>query len=276
MSFRESVQGIPDFPPGLRRLAAPELNAMLHAMQDYINRHIGHNDVILLERWPAITDNGGQVAYDDPRYWVSRVRCTLGAGDTTTLITLGALAVGDPRILQVTATNLAELVNGTHGLEQGEPVEVWVLRDLQHPAVPHYVFNGPATHDLWEFAADEKWITVSGADTTNPATQIVTTTVTYSHTGPQAADGSYGAADKFLRRVYYDECHHVVSGEWTGCSGSGFTGHTGVTGPTGPAVTGPTGVTGSACTVTGISGWTGVGRLHLESNNGVISWVAYP
>jgi len=69
---------------------------------------------------------GDEADYEDERYWATVVRLLNTDGDTTSAVTLGDPGgANDPRRLTVTATNIAEISNGTHALPY-EAVDVYV------------------------------------------------------------------------------------------------------------------------------------------------------
>jgi len=94
----------------------------------------------LTEMWLAKLDAAGQAAYENARYWVKRCYVENAAGTNTGDLTITAYSGADPRTLQVTATNLAELADDTHNLAAGTYVFVVGVRGQQSPGVKHYVF----------------------------------------------------------------------------------------------------------------------------------------
>lgn len=128
------------FAPGMTDLPAATLEAMRQeAIRTSSQAEPGAEPAFVREAWLALLDDTGKTPYVDERYWVKRAKITNAAGDNTAALTIAALAAPDPRTLQVTATNPAEWLSGTHLLVQGTPVWVIKLRDQQTPSVEHYV-----------------------------------------------------------------------------------------------------------------------------------------
>lgn len=135
----KSPINVPDFRPGMRKLPADDLNAILSACQrpGISSEGIAGADVT----WIGIIDATGKTDYTDERYWVKLAYCDNSSGDEDARITFDA-DDDDARFPQVTATNLGELAAGTHTLAEGDIVRVHTVRDPQSPSVRHYYFRG--------------------------------------------------------------------------------------------------------------------------------------
>ena len=128
------------FVPGSTSIAADDLNAMLNAIKT--SAISGSNaQTSLVEVFFGKLDATDKTPYTDERYWVKRVYCSTAAGTKDSQIAFTVESGADnPKVMQVTATNLAELGTGTHGIEDASIVVVFALIDYQWPGIKHYYF----------------------------------------------------------------------------------------------------------------------------------------
>jgi hypothetical protein len=126
----------------MKHLSADTLEAMRQAiLRDPGDPNIPPGPFVGL--WLGKIDATGKTPYTNQRYWIKLSEITNTDGDQTTALTIGALDAADPRYLQVTATNLAEQVSGTHLVAEGEFVWGWIRRDKSAPPVVRYFFSHP-------------------------------------------------------------------------------------------------------------------------------------
>lgn len=106
--------------------ASPQVPPMLLPVDDFV--------------FPAEIVNAGpdgEANYADPRYWIKEQEATnTGEADTTNL-TWGDKSGG----LWVTATNLAEVVEGSHGFPDSANHRVMAYRFYDQSLVARYVFT---------------------------------------------------------------------------------------------------------------------------------------
>jgi len=117
-----------------------------------------------IESWiglVAAQGPNGEEDYTDERYWVERARCANTAGGEEGELALEALDEADPLAKCVTATDLAEIADGTHALGVGSAVAVFAAYDQQTPPLKHYWFGGGAGEPVGVtyFKPTEDWTT---------------------------------------------------------------------------------------------------------------------
>lgn len=145
--------------PGQRTLSASDLNALINFAQRHRFNFVasGHlqtgdsgtafTNVDWEHRmWPAkiqALGPGSEADYSDERYWVQRVRCSLAAGNESTVLTFEVITDAELEYLYTTATHLEE-VDATlqHEMAAGNYVVVQELWDKQTPGIRHYFFTG--------------------------------------------------------------------------------------------------------------------------------------
>jgi hypothetical protein len=132
------------------RIPAADYNAFVDAA---IAAKRGHEGMVagqgrrIVEMWLGVIVVEGPAAeanYTDARYWVRRVFCKDTEGEPTTSPTfeeMEPLVEGDYTGIWVTATNLVEVIAGSHELPLYTPVLVHAIYDQQAPAIKRYWFN---------------------------------------------------------------------------------------------------------------------------------------
>jgi len=205
----KSIVQVGDFRPGMKKLRAEDLNAIL----DICKRPGGLDASVAdsAESWLGIIDASGKTDYTDERYWVRRAYCNLETGDQDAQITIASF-VDATRFPQVTATNLAELAAHTHSLADGEVVRVYVVHDVQSSqAVPHYYFRAAVGGVLFG-TLDANFSSGESADVT-PLGTSETHTVKMSRDG--AAATCYGStvvpAGKIIAYTAHAGAYYVLS-----------------------------------------------------------------
>lgn len=93
---------------------------------------------IIQDQGPTVSD----VDYEDARYWVNRAKIDLDETDNpeTELALVQYTASSHYKKAIVTATNLAEVVTGTHSLPMDTPVVVIKFLDEGSPSTARYFF----------------------------------------------------------------------------------------------------------------------------------------
>ena len=91
--------------------------------------------------WLGVIENTpGFAVYTDARYWVRPARCSNDDGDTRSAMTFEPLPYTNQTLGPKTATNLAELLDDTHKLPEGEIVLVFETRDMSDPVGKRFYF----------------------------------------------------------------------------------------------------------------------------------------
>jgi hypothetical protein len=142
-----------DFDPDAKSIHAGDLNTMRDICAAAADG--GHRTDVPLaaERWLGIIDATDQTDYTDARYWVKRAHASNTGAVTETI---AAVSYGSTHAWyqQTTATNLAEVVAGTHTLVKDTLVEVMAFYDWQSPPVKHLVFSTAGSASFWARITD--------------------------------------------------------------------------------------------------------------------------
>ena len=127
-------------------LKAEMPNALIAREEEREATHHGMHHLDHKPFW-CLLDASGQTPYTDERYWLRRMKCTITGGDHTDRLrnadgTTKYLVVTTSEqeniATQITATNIAEFIEGTHELLADWPVLVHYISDTSGG---HYVFN---------------------------------------------------------------------------------------------------------------------------------------
>jgi len=108
------------------------------------------------KRWIGIVVETGpeenEDDYTDCRYWVSRARVNNDElNDAFQPVAIVEYAPEHVYSKVITATNLNELLNNTHTIQIGTPVEIIELTDIGNPPTTRYVFygGGGGSNSIW-------------------------------------------------------------------------------------------------------------------------------
>lgn len=137
------------FKPGMLSLPAEDLEAIRNAIEELLGKGAG-SEYQLDEIFEAVIDATDKEDYTDERYWIKRIHCKTTTGDIDSQIEFEAeTGSQNPYAFQVTATNLAELPDHTHKLQEGDLVRVWVVHDAAARPKRHYVFLRVPVKGFW-------------------------------------------------------------------------------------------------------------------------------
>ena len=167
-----------------------------------------------IESWiglVAAQGPNGEEDYTDERYWVERARCANAAGGEEGELALEALDEADPLAKCVTATDLAEIADGTHALGVGSAVAVFAAYDQQTPPAKHYWFGGGGAGGEGAVENPYELLPASFSDLdaqidiwTRSAPQEGTQGVVCRKQTREAWDGTNGKLYAFTRDYTYD------------------------------------------------------------------------
>lgn len=131
----------------------------------------GPRTQLILAEWFLGKIYDSETYTDDPRYEVERSRPAWDLG-TTDLLEIELDQYPHENQQLVVATNLAEMVLGTHNVAVDTPVHVWGLVHPKSPRAVHYFFTSGGTTGTFPVKLTKDGGTQG--DSTNPATWTYT------------------------------------------------------------------------------------------------------